>query len=248
VADLTIDAHGRVTDCRIVEAAAASLREQTCHLAVSSRGLFRAARDRQGNAVVGHYRLRIRWQLPDGDPTPPRPARSSAAISEMIVEPDGRATDCRGRTLPGNIAIPDLPCPSSTEGLRAAVMRHAGLGAPPRFRYFALVEHVFGDGPPASDDMAKDMAILQRLRVDFRIDATGRAVDCRWSVRMGVVDGQPMPTRCQTGEASPTCPSLAMIRWRSFTRSCRPARDGPHGAAMISVAAMQRMDAPRVSA
>ena len=55
VADLTIDTLGRVTDCEIIESAASSLSEQTCRLSVINRGLFRAARDRDGKAVVGHY-------------------------------------------------------------------------------------------------------------------------------------------------------------------------------------------------
>jgi len=197
VADLTIGTQGRVTDCKITESASASLDEQTCRIAVSTPALFRAARDSRGKPVVSHYTLRIRWQYPVYDPNAPEAPHSGATISEMIIEADGHPTDCQVRTLPGNVAVPDIPCPPSVEGLQAAVMQRIGATTPPRFRYIAFADRIFGGAPLLSGPMPKDVTVLQQFRVDFTIDATGKAVDCRWSVGVGPVDTDHMPTRCQ---------------------------------------------------
>ncbi|WP_294236180.1 energy transducer TonB [uncultured Sphingomonas sp.] len=197
IADLTVDAQGRVTGCTISQSASASLDEQTCHIVVSTPGLFRAARDRGGRAVASHHTLRIRWQIPEDAPNGTEVAHSGATLSEMIVDVDGHPTECQVHTLPVNFAVTNPPCPSSTEGLQAAVMQRSGATTPPRFRYFAIAERIFGDGPLLSGPIPKDMTVLQRFRVDFTIDATGKAVDCRWTVSVGPVDTEHIPTLCQ---------------------------------------------------
>lgn len=200
VADLTVDPQGRVTDCKIIQSASASLDERTCQLAMSGSGLFRATKDRRGNAIASHYRLPIRWRLPDGGGNPREVPHSTATISEMIVDADGKPSECKVRVLPADTVVAGIPCPESTAGLQMAVMQRSGHPKPLRFRYLAYMNRIFGDGPMLTGDMPKDMTVLQRYRVDFTVDPSGKAVDCRWSVGTGPVDTDHMPTRCQGDE------------------------------------------------
>ena len=124
------------------------------------------------------------------------PAQSSGAISEMTVEADGRVSACQVHLMPGDRVLPDIPCPPSAGGLQMAVMQHAGLTKPQRFRYLAYTDRVFGDDRAVSGDLPEGVTVLQRYRIDFAIDAMGKAMDCRWSVAVGPVDTAHMPTRC----------------------------------------------------
>lgn len=201
VADLTIDTHGLVVGCKILESASTALDEQTCRIVMSRADLFRAAKDKRGKAMIGHYALRVRWSLPGGDTEFHEVARSGSTISELTVDADGRVSDCRVYTMPGHNVIPDIPCPPSVAGLQKAVMEHSGSRTPPRFHYMGFTDRIFDDGSVINDEVPEGAVVLQRYRVDFAIDATGKAVDCRVSISLsggGVPHG---PMRCEAGRA-----------------------------------------------
>ncbi len=62
---LSVDASGRVADCRVTASSGnASLDAQTCNLA-KRRGRFNPAKDSAGNAMGFSFPLSTRWQLED---------------------------------------------------------------------------------------------------------------------------------------------------------------------------------------
>lgn len=65
VAQLTIGADGRVTDCRVTSSSGnADLDDQTCRTS-RSRLKFTPAKDENGNAVASNYALSVRWTISD---------------------------------------------------------------------------------------------------------------------------------------------------------------------------------------
>lgn len=90
--ELSIDEHGVVTGCQIVESSgAASLDNATCAL-VSQRAHFNPATDQDGRAVAGTYQSKVHWAMPL-ETLPPVPA-AGTKVERVIVETDGVLTHC----------------------------------------------------------------------------------------------------------------------------------------------------------
>jgi TonB family protein len=72
---LTVDAGGRVAECRVTAlSGSASLDAATCRI-LSRRARYSPARDIDGNPVAGVDQARITWRLPQADPAPGGRAR-----------------------------------------------------------------------------------------------------------------------------------------------------------------------------
>jgi TonB family protein len=66
VADLLVDRTGTPTGCTIeTSSGSRSLDAATCSIAIG-KIRFDPARDKKGVAIVSHYRLPVRWVLPEG--------------------------------------------------------------------------------------------------------------------------------------------------------------------------------------
>lgn len=89
---LTIDATGKVRECRILSSSGYPLLDETTCRVMTERGRFAPARDTRGMAVEGRYASRLRWVLPIQHlPLPTR----QAMVFSFIVEADGKRSDCR---------------------------------------------------------------------------------------------------------------------------------------------------------
>lgn len=90
---LSISDEGAVLACEITRASGhARLDEATCEI-LRSRARFNPARDDAGNAVVGRFASRIRWELPDAPPFELPTNPHEIEISYTITA-DGQFTNC----------------------------------------------------------------------------------------------------------------------------------------------------------
>lgn len=189
VADLTVDRQGQVTDCRIVESAAASLAEQTCHLAVSNTGLFRAARDRRGATVASHYRLRIHWQLPDGGRESDTVRASDAllpATLRVTVEPDGRVLSCYGGLPMDQHALPlgHAVCTGFARQIVEAVTHHSGRPPVQRLEGRFFVDYAPSLAGHAIPAWPRDMVVLNDMNVSYVVTPEKKRVNCQRDLRV----------------------------------------------------------------
>ena len=107
--ELTIDATGRVTECRVVASSgSAELDKATCDL-VRLRGRFEPALDKQGNPVPGVYSVATRWEL-QGGIKPVALDKPWHAVSVATIDADGKPMACRQEeSVPANTWTP-FPC------------------------------------------------------------------------------------------------------------------------------------------
>lgn len=215
VADLTVDRQGQVTDCRIVESAAASLAEQTCHLALSSTGLFRAARDRRGATVASHYQRRIHWHLPDGDGAPDlvmAPGPLMPAAMTVTVEPDGRVVTCEGGfpKQPRALPLEHTVCTEfARETVAAFVRRHH---KPPVQRLEGRFVMDYASSPTTHDIPAwpRDIVLLNDMNVRYTVMPDQKRVNCKPDVRLWD-EGLPKFAPCKDAAAVPVDPSWPVV-------------------------------------
>ena len=117
----TIDKAGRVSDCVIVESSGDNYLDTGSCALILARGLYKPARDTNGNPLVSGKKLQIDWQL--GWDVPQAPAESIIRLS-FTVRPDGSFTDCwtdRGEGTQG-ISHPEM-CRGSWPPEALALMR-----------------------------------------------------------------------------------------------------------------------------
>ncbi|WP_433910346.1 energy transducer TonB [Sphingomonas yabuuchiae] len=215
VVDLAVDRQGRVTDCRVIEAAAASLAEQTCRLAVSSPGLFRAARDRRGATVPSHYQLRIRWQLPDDDEAPDAgmaPGHLMPAAMTVTVEPDGRVVSCEGglpnqsRALPLDHAV----CTEFARQTVAAFVRHNRKPPAQRLEGRFVMDYALSPTTHGIPAWPRDIVLLNDMSIRYTVTPDQKRVNCKSEVRLWD-EGIPKLAPCKDAAAIPVDPSWPVV-------------------------------------
>lgn len=169
-----VGADGRVMDCIVVQSSGSpSLDLQTCRI-IWTRARFEPARDGKGRPVESALRQRIRWQLPEPDPTPIKPW--SARFTIDFVE-DGGAIACKMETTGALKADQEFCDPLSGiwEAALAAVRSDAGYK-----RSKLILETQFAPDDrisPAKAPAGTELVARQVARLT--IDATGKTLQCR---------------------------------------------------------------------
>jgi protein TonB len=112
---LTIRPDGTVSGCEITKSSGSDDLDQTTCTLITERARFEAATDDHGRKVAGTWSSSIRWQIPEGDPLP----QPIDVVISMLVDKNGKATDCRieravGQVPEGTIVGPTVDCPIST--------------------------------------------------------------------------------------------------------------------------------------
>lgn len=126
IVSLTIDASGYVRRCDIEETSGnADLDAGTCRNVQRVR--FTPARNEQGRAVPGRYRLPVRWSLPKIAPSGAVEGQTLVkALTEVRIAPDGTIMSCKVLERVG--LRPDAidPCREDAPGKRDRVLVRDG--------------------------------------------------------------------------------------------------------------------------
>jgi TonB family protein len=116
VAELGVDATGRVTSCRVQSSSAnPALDTATCAVA-TTRGRFEPARDGDGRAIASTYAFPVRWSLPKGpepiEVTAPGVRVNMDMAVELRLDGDGKVLSCKSLSavFPGPAAMSIDPC------------------------------------------------------------------------------------------------------------------------------------------
>ncbi|MDE2437122.1 MAG: TonB family protein [Sphingomonadales bacterium] len=116
---LTVGTDGRVDDCVVtVGSGSESLDEATCRL-IKERARFTPATDRHRHPVEGSWNSAIHWRIPPDDQTEgDQKPQSGMFVSSMLVDKDGKISDCRIERVEGaqekRASVgPTTKCPSS---------------------------------------------------------------------------------------------------------------------------------------
>ncbi|WP_312490791.1 energy transducer TonB [Sphingomonas sp.] len=212
IVDLGIDASGRVTDCKVVETAAASLAEQTCRLAVRGNGLFSPAKDAGGKSIASRYSLRIRWQLPHSDESEMTADRPMAM--RLVVEPNGHVLECEGG-MPAQqplVARSGPMCDGLARHLVEAITRQTG--KPPAHRVEGRFLIDFAPNAAAHDASLwpTNLVLLNDMNVTYGVTSEGRFINCQRDLRLWE-KGVPAPSPCdgqsQTGPGMPPAAAVS---------------------------------------
>jgi len=185
---LRVSADGRVTDCVVTQSSnSPSLDSQTCRI-LWMRARFVPAKDVQGRPVESAWRQRIRWELPEPEPTPFKPW--SARYTLEFVE-DGGLISCRA-DLGGAIKEQDAQCGLVSDMWGSAL---GSLRADAGYQRRTLVlDTEFAPGsqiPPAKS--IKGLELFGRQVARLTVDASGKPLACRVVEFEGL---QPSPDGC----------------------------------------------------
>ena len=91
---LTVDRYGKATACEITGSSGyVQLDETTCSL-MMRRSRFYPALNDAGEAIVGSWSSRIRWEVPQGVYLPSIPVAGQSVIA-FTIDQDGYPTDCQ---------------------------------------------------------------------------------------------------------------------------------------------------------
>lgn len=95
---LTVGTNGRVQECAIKQSSGSALLDEATCAALTNRARFEPARDARGRPVIGTYRKRVRWTLPETSPVVEvRPGYGSliGVIARVHFGSDGIIDECR---------------------------------------------------------------------------------------------------------------------------------------------------------
>lgn len=95
---LTVGTNGRVQECAIEQSSGSALLDDATCTALTNRARFEPARDARGRPVIGTYRKRVRWTLPEVSPVvEARPGYGSliGVIARVHFGSDGIIDECR---------------------------------------------------------------------------------------------------------------------------------------------------------
>ena len=171
----TVGIDGRVSQCEIVvSSGSASLDKATCQI-IQRRARFSPARDQQGAPVEDHFDGRIRWVLPDPDPTPFADQRNLAVFTT-----DSARTIATCRVVgPQPGPTDDQLCPELRRVAQRLVTTNRGLQL--TGRELVLEHGLLIGGPDTANFIGKGQGekLIGRAAFALTIDAEGKVVDCK---------------------------------------------------------------------
>jgi TonB family protein len=199
---LDVNAAGRVGACRITESSgSAALDDATCRIA-RERAQFTPALDRRGRPVPDRIASRIRWVLPEPDPSDRARANLASYISdsdypveairageqgvvgfELEVGPDGRVADCRIVTSSNSASLDAATCRIMTSRARFRPARDSS-GDPTVDRVSARVRWELPADEPASADEADLSSYISSA--DYPAEAIAQRMEGRVDVLLSV--------------------------------------------------------------
>lgn len=171
---VTVGADGRVTRCEVaVSSGSASLDAATCSI-IQRRARFRVARDQHGKPTEDQFNGRIRWVLPEAEPTPFADLRQTTIFT---ADTHGSIATCRyeglAQGLPGEDWCAELRAmalefirdqkDSSLTGRELVFEQGLLIGGPES-------AHIVGRGA--------GQAIITLTAFALTIDADGKIVGC----------------------------------------------------------------------
>lgn len=219
IVDLEIDAAGRVTECKVVEAASQNLAIQTCRLTVTGAGLFSPAKDARGKPVPSRYSLRIRWQLPGGGGSED-PAAMPVTL-RLVAEPDGRVVKCEGgRPSQQPLVARSGPmCDGMARRLIDAIARQTGKPVTRRFEGRFLIDYAPNAAAHDPALWPKDLTLLSDMNVTYGVTSQGRFIDCKRDLRLWE-KGMSIPSPCdgQTETGPGATPAVAVSQVDALLR------------------------------
>lgn len=199
-ASISLDAAGRLTDCRIaLSSGSASLDRQTC-AALKARGKFAAARDAKARRFASNVMVSVKWALPEA---PMTPFTDSGLRTIFRFDAKGKAGPCRIELLFNSIA-PIIPCVVK-DGREERMIKYELAGQPPISRDMVFEEGLRIGGPDGALPIGKQSGetLLRKLTVALTIDPVGAVSNCA-----------PISIEAQEDQrASPWCEMLAEMKF-----------------------------------
>lgn len=177
IAALAIDPQGAVTACRIATSSnSASLDAATCRIITTRKPNFVPARDAAGKAVAGTYDLKIRWTLPDAQPSP---LASAGQRLTLLVSNKAAIKRCELRDLPANVAVEATTmCAGFREKIASMFGGDPAVSPPGDIELVALIDRAIGPAAPLSGPMPTGMTVLQDMGSEFLVQPDGTRTDC----------------------------------------------------------------------
>ena len=170
----TVGTDGRVSRCEIVVTSGSiSLDTATCQI-IQRRARFSPARDQQGAPVDDHFDGRIRWVLPEPDPTPFADQRNLA-----IFTSNGGGTIATCRVIaPQPGPTDDQLCPVLRRAAQQLVTMNPSLQLTER--EIVLEQGLLIGGPDTANFIGQGPGekLIGRAAFALTIDAEGKVVDC----------------------------------------------------------------------
>lgn len=170
----TVGINGRVTRCDVAESSgSASLDAATCNI-IQRRARFRAARDQHGKPTEDQFNGRIRWVLPEAEPTPFADLRQATIFT---ADAKGSIATCR---YEGSAS-------DSPEQVWCAEMRTTALeeiaekkSPPMTGRELVFEQGLLIGGPESAQVIGRGagQAIIWLTAFALTIDADGKIVGC----------------------------------------------------------------------
>lgn len=183
---LHVDASGAVTGCDVTQSSgSAILDEATCGL-LSARARFAPAKDAEGKAVAGIFSSKFHWALPAGykytsvpantpEDVPFRELFNSRLTTVLDVAADGTVASCRILwASAGDRGY--FPPPETCSSPPGNMFADVAAGRPVQV-FYEEQEIVSGVEPLADRDRSGE-TVLQKRRVRFEVDPTGKAINC----------------------------------------------------------------------
>lgn len=160
---LHVTPEGRVDRCAVTESSGSALLDRTtCDLA-RARNRFEPARDADGHAIEGEYRLAMTWTKEQSQPRARIYARVGVAAlppgyvqpaSLMVVfGPDGHVSTCEVMASSGNGGADAAVCGSITQSMAIPAPRTASAEPAAAVRYY--IASFVAEAPRGTDDAAK---------------------------------------------------------------------------------------------
>jgi len=169
-----VAADGRVTDCIISSSSGSpSLDWQTCRI-IWQRARFTPARDSRGTAVESALYQRIRWEMPQPDPTPIKPWSTRFTL-ELVK--DGGAIDCKLETT-GAMKSDESSCDYGMDmwlGMLSMVRADAGYERR-KLVFYTRFAPDSRDVPPIEPE---GTVLITRQVARLTIDASGKPLQCK---------------------------------------------------------------------
>lgn len=177
IAALAIDPQGKVTACRIATSSnSASLDAATCRIITTRKPKFVPARDASGKAISGTYDLKVRWTLPDAEPSP---LASAGQRLMLLLSNKAAIKRCELRDMPKNVAVEAMTmCAGFREMFAAMFGGNPEISPPGDVEVLVLIDRTLGQAAPLSGAIPVGMTIVQDVGSEFLVQADGTRTDC----------------------------------------------------------------------
>lgn len=178
VFELSIDAAGAVTACKVVTSSGSAVLDAATCDAARAKARFAPARDAGGRAVASTWRRATRWALPEVVPVP---IASFASVAKLDLSPAGALNRCTPETR-GTVPADAVgePCAALGPGPSEAYLKLKGDARAAHALVVMETALVFdGDVGFPEQHRLGGRKLTSLIRVHFDVNGDGHVLNCR---------------------------------------------------------------------